>query len=571
MTCHFSKEELVLLVAYTVPGLTEYLQYAVIKFSIVHNNDTVMMYPQHTASLPYSEIPSSSSKIPQLSTTKDIAFASFDGTVVARSLSKKSVFDESLVLKDRENAILAVHVVGSSESFDTAMVITAKSGVLQFQVNKNEIQGPDNIYAGIVDNVVERDTMVFKSRLEQALFFGAFSESLLQFPLAIEQHEDVGSAVMGLTHEIRFGTCSLLPKKLNKSTIGSTIESRFYFQNHMYKILQDQMLDQFLSREQRLQLFELLELYYLSKQLWKITKEKSADAQWKDTVTQASQAVLLETPTTTTTSIKSEQWEDFITHHIDKIKDFLSHISANNTSSCADDIIPRIIQKCRSFEDINLPRYGIQQPPKNNFSAKACEHLVGIFDQKIAHYTTSSPDNGQKTKLQNMATLLLDIYRQQLYTEEYSDMKKRVLEGLCTVGLHQAVVDLAEKHNEIAFIVVSVANLHLGPEAFREKSKYYVDRFGYPYFESMLQHLDIEVREDIWYFCEQYPVFAETLFSSEQQHLPKVAWIYHAKKGDYKKARDVLSGFIGHMSEKEHHLASPWIKMLSAVLEESVE
>lgn len=131
-----------LLVSYTVPGLSDYMQYAVIKFSVIHNNDTVMMYPQHTASLPYSEIPSPSSQTPQLSITKDIAFASFGGTVVARSLNRKSVFEESLVLKDKEDAVLAVHVTDSSESFDTAMVITAKSDVLGFQVNKTEIQGP---------------------------------------------------------------------------------------------------------------------------------------------------------------------------------------------------------------------------------------------------------------------------------------------------------------------------------------------------------------------------------------------------------------------------------------------
>lgn len=122
------------------------MQYAVIKFNMIHNNGKVMIFAQHTASLPYSEIPSPSSKIPQLNITKDIAFASFDGTVVARSLNKKSVFEESLVLKDKYNAILSVHVVDSSEEFNTAMVVTAKSGVLEFQVNKSEIQGPGLVF-----------------------------------------------------------------------------------------------------------------------------------------------------------------------------------------------------------------------------------------------------------------------------------------------------------------------------------------------------------------------------------------------------------------------------------------
>ncbi|KAL9559435.1 hypothetical protein PS6_000757 [Mucor atramentarius] len=551
------KEELVLLVSYTVPGLSQYVQYAVIKFNVIHNNGKVMMFAQHTASLPYSEIPFPSSKIPQLNITKDIAFASFDGTVVARSLNKKSVFEESLVLKDKYNAILSVHVVDSSEEFNTAMVVTAKSGVLEFQVNKSEIQGPGNIYAGIVDDIVERNTMVFKSRLEQALFFGVYNESPLQFPLAVEHHEDVGSAVMDLTNEIRTGTCSFLPKTLEISPI----ESRFYFQNHMYKILKDQMLDQYLSKEQRSQLFELLELYYLSKQLWKITLEKSADVQWIDTVTQISQAMLQ----TDQAGAKSQQWADFLTNHMDKIKDFLAQISTNNTSSCADDIIPRIIQKCRSFEETNLPRYGIQKEPKNSFSAKACEHLVSIFDQKIAHYTISSPDD-QKAKLQDLAALVLDIHKQEPCFEEYSTMKKKVFDGLCAVGLHQAVVDLADKHNDITFIFSSVPYLGLSSTEFKEKSRYYVDRFGYPYFEGLLQQLDTENREDIWYFCEQYAAFTEEFFSDEQ-HMPKVAWIYHTKRGNYEKAYKALSSCSDQMSEKEHSLAYPWIKMLAVAVE----
>lgn len=202
--------------------------------------------------------------------------------------------------------------------------------------------------------------------------------------------------------------------------------------------------------------------------------------------------------------------------------------------------------------------------------AKAGEHLVSIFDQRVAHYTTSCPNDDQKARLRDMAVLLLDIYAQQPCTEEYNDMKKRVFDGLCAVGLHQAVVDLADKHNDITCIATSVPHLHLSSEDFREKSRYYVDRFGYPYFESLLQQLNVETREDIWYFCEQYPAFTEVFFSSEQQHLPEVAWIYHVKKGNYKKAHEVLSSCSGHMSEKEHCLASPWIKMLSVVLEGKV-
>lgn len=137
-----SKEELVLLVSYTAPELSEYLQYAVIKFNIGNEKNTVRMHPKHTATLPYSALPGSLSRIPRLNVTNDIAFVSFDDTLVARSLSRKSVFEESLVLKEKDNAILALDIVDSFENLDKAIVVTAKSDILEFQVNKKEIQEP---------------------------------------------------------------------------------------------------------------------------------------------------------------------------------------------------------------------------------------------------------------------------------------------------------------------------------------------------------------------------------------------------------------------------------------------
>jgi hypothetical protein len=118
------------------------LQYAVIKFNIGNENNTIEIYPKYTATLPYSALPGSLSKIPQLNITKDIAFVSLDDTVIARSLSRKSVFEESLVLKEKDNAILALDIVNSFENLDKAIVVTAKSDILEFQVNKNEIQEP---------------------------------------------------------------------------------------------------------------------------------------------------------------------------------------------------------------------------------------------------------------------------------------------------------------------------------------------------------------------------------------------------------------------------------------------
>ncbi|KAG2201725.1 hypothetical protein INT46_003117 [Mucor plumbeus] len=540
------KEELVLLVSYTVPELSEYLQYAVIKFNIGNENNTIEIYPKYTATLPYSALPGSLSKIPQLNITKDIAFVSLDDTVIARSLSRKSVFEESLVLKEKDNAILALDIVDSFENLDKAIVVTAKSDILEFQVNKNEIQEPrttGNIYAENIENTLERDTMIFKSRLEQAMFFGVYKESPLRFPLTVEHHEDVGSAVMDVTNDILTEKCQFLPKVLDSEI--SFIESRFYFQNHMYKILQDHMLDILLSSEQRSRLFELLELYYLSKQLWKIVQEKSNDLEWIKSVARISQAVVK-------TNLDGKmQLEHVLRNHIYKIKEFLAQIVADKAANCIDDIIPRIIQKCRSFEEKNVSRYYLHEPSENNFSVQACGHLISIVDQKVHHFSNNeftTCSDIEKQKLTESATLLLDIYSKEFVGEQFKGIKTRVIEGLCVVGLHQTVVDLADKYGDVLHIVTSLPKLNLSPEAFDKKSKDYIDRFGYEYFDALLKNLDND--DDIWGFCFKYSKFTEKFFSNED-NLPKLAWIHHVKHQNYDKAYKMLLNCKDEFSESE--------------------
>ncbi|CEP17532.1 hypothetical protein [Parasitella parasitica] len=536
------KEQLVLLVSYTVPEISEFLQYAIIKFNIEYNsNGSVNMYAKHTVSLPYSELQSPRSKQPQLIITNDVAFVSFSDTVVARSLSKRSVFEESLVLKDKSDAILSVSTVETADNLASAMVVTANSDILEFQL--------------------ERDTMVFKSRLEQALFFGVYKETPLRFPLVVEHNEDVGSAIMEVTNNILAEECPFLPKSLDSEI--SFIESRFYFQKHLYKILQDHMLDHLLSSEQKCRLFELLELYYLAKQIWRVVQEKSTDLEWISNAARISQTV-----------VKTElggkaQLEHLLRDHLYKIKEFLAQIATDQATICTDDIIPRIIQKCRSFEEKNVRRYGSCISPENHFSVLACEHLVDIFQQKVQQISSSACtapcSDDEKRKLQDSASLLLDIYSKQPDVEKYAAVKETAFEGLRLVGSPEMAVDLANKYGDIPQIVASIPKLMLSPEEFKKQSESYIDRYGYPYFENLLREVDHEVA---WYFCGLYPEFAETFFSN-LGNLPKVAWKYHVKRQDYRKAYKVLLKCEDDMSKVEYDGAYPWIKMLSVLQEKS--
>jgi hypothetical protein len=128
----------VILVSYNVPGMGDYVQYATIKL-IIEEDNGIIMYVKHTASVPFSAVPSTLQRPPQLCITNDIGFISFDKTVIAASLERKSVFEESVVLSDPEDAILYINVSKSNDK-DCAIIFTAKSNVLKYQIDTKKIQ-----------------------------------------------------------------------------------------------------------------------------------------------------------------------------------------------------------------------------------------------------------------------------------------------------------------------------------------------------------------------------------------------------------------------------------------------
>lgn len=108
-----------------------------------------------------------------------MAFITFDSTVIAVSTTKSSTFEESVVLNEDE-----VLFTKTDETDDTAraIIFTLTSGVIHFEIDKKLVCATSelgNIYT--TDDTVERDELVFKSKLEQAVFFGTRSEVSLLY------------------------------------------------------------------------------------------------------------------------------------------------------------------------------------------------------------------------------------------------------------------------------------------------------------------------------------------------------------------------------------------------------
>jgi hypothetical protein len=148
-----------ILASYTVPGLGDYVQYAIMTFSLEKGTTIQVKY---TASIPYSAIPSTFKWSPQLMTTSTLAFIVFDQTIIAVSINRKSVFEESVVLNDNE---ILYTDIRETDNSNVATIYTLIDGILEFEIDTEKICASGeagNIYAGIVDDVVSASLNKFK-------------------------------------------------------------------------------------------------------------------------------------------------------------------------------------------------------------------------------------------------------------------------------------------------------------------------------------------------------------------------------------------------------------------------
>lgn len=87
--------------------------------------------------------------------TNTLAFVTFDESVIAVSINRKSMFEESVILIDNDEILGTV--IHASNNIDIATIYTLASGILQFDIDAEKICAPEksgNMYARIVEEVV---------------------------------------------------------------------------------------------------------------------------------------------------------------------------------------------------------------------------------------------------------------------------------------------------------------------------------------------------------------------------------------------------------------------------------
>lgn len=118
--------------SYSVPALGDYVQFVLVSFTLQS------LYKQaqvdYTSSIPYTAV--ASTTMPTLSVTKTLGFVTFKHTLIAVSLDPRSVFEESVVLKN--DSILSVSVFEEKDT-NKALIYTLSSGIIEFKVDINEI------------------------------------------------------------------------------------------------------------------------------------------------------------------------------------------------------------------------------------------------------------------------------------------------------------------------------------------------------------------------------------------------------------------------------------------------
>lgn len=112
--------------------MDDYVQYALITFVLDPKSSTA--HAKHTASVPYTALPTSLKSTPQISATNALAFISFDVTVIAVSIDKICVFEEAMVLKEDYVLYTEVHS-NLTNDIDTAIIYTMGSGIIEFQID----------------------------------------------------------------------------------------------------------------------------------------------------------------------------------------------------------------------------------------------------------------------------------------------------------------------------------------------------------------------------------------------------------------------------------------------------
>ncbi|KAG1283554.1 hypothetical protein G6F66_010882 [Rhizopus arrhizus] len=545
--CLSENNTFTVLVSYSVPEMGNYVQYAVISLtysgSILRENTPLWIL--HTASVPYSVIPDTLQRTPSLLISEGLAFVTFDRTMIAVSMDKNSVFEERVVLKQEEDDMLCTQVNQTAEA--SALMITRK-GIIEFQVDTNKIRRPSaegNIYAVAVDDTNERDTLIFKSRLEQAVFFGVPEQGPLQFPLRTEQ-EDISKAVLSLTDDILKG-CELLPKSLE---LGFYIESRYVFSNRIMSVLTDNGLIHSMTENERFKILKTTEYYYLAIVLYETLVENSNfTLQFSAAIQSVLQensgdlirAFLIDHPFDVNRLI--EQFFSTFEVFDFNLEETALYLQKINT------VILSLANRAYNYEEKYLPLYEISHHFGDLWMiASASDLLMKAFEKTQDYVCLSSLNNvtdqsmaALKDNLCEIANLLLnhlsiEIYKsvgdvRQNYADKLSNTKSVIIQKLCACQQYQVAIELAEKYNDLPAIVAALQTSQLSDEEVQTKHIYFIQAYGYDYFTLLLNWLnDHGEDEKILLLSKHVPDYVDKFFENNPV---KISWTYYLLQENY--------------------------------------
>ncbi|CEG68198.1 hypothetical protein RMATCC62417_04509 [Rhizopus microsporus] len=573
---------LAILVSYSVPEMNNYVQYAVILLAIDRETlreDYARLTIQHTASVPYSVIPGTLSRLPSLELGQSLAFVTFDQTVVAVSLDKQSVFEEYAVLKQKDDMVLCTKAC-QREHVESAIIIT-KGGTILFEVDVDKIREPaisGNIYATAVDDINERDTLIFKSRLEQFIFYGIREDSFLKFPLRAE-HEDVTKAVLAVADEIMQGS-ELLPKSLD---LGFYLEARYVFSSRIIAALITNGLIESVPESERLKLMLNTEYYYFAVQLYETFV---SDGSFVKQFSQATQLLLQQD--------SNDLVRAFLIDYPLNLNQLLDQFFCTFDALVPDsedtafyllklaEVILSLVHRATGYEQRCLNLYDIKSHG-DLWMVSAREIMMNV-NERIRSYASGHYDNVNeetivklKDRLYDISVLLLkymfnsinkskgDIRQQR--QRAFQNTMRVTIERLCSCGLFEAAVKLAETYDDLPSIISALENSQLTADEVQAKHTYFSKVYGYDYLNLLVDWLiEHHQEEKILSLSRAVPEYLDQIFENRAM---SISWIHHMTQENYEKASQCLKECVKKETNvyKRCDMLS-WMKMLYAVEEQ---
>ncbi|KAG0164689.1 hypothetical protein DFQ30_009533, partial [Apophysomyces sp. BC1015] len=559
-----------ILVSYHVPQMGEYWQFAVVivKDRVAHETSAesldTRLFETHyefadAFSLPCSVTLNVVKRRPTLSVSNDgtIAFVVVEDTVVAVSLSRQSAFEESVVLrKSLGDTVLCAAIEeskasnGEVEPYTVACIFTAKSGLLEFQIDNHQIaasRSEGNIYSysdgedDITSQQIDRATAVLKSRLEQAVLFDEYDEKNSN----CDYEENELLILMNISFFVKGTPLSFpLQPEVGQGSIrdAALLLSQEILNNGM--ALEKNDLLQKLESKDRKSLLLNVEMCRVACALWEFYTERKQESVgiftirknvWIDAI---KSVCSFEIDTSGDRAI-----EDFLKKDIGKLYEFLNHLSEqpfiDKEKSEYDErrwavyeicnIILKAVENARDFEDDNWEHYHMPENeymwPVNYYSI--LERIFRTTDSCFTEYTENvSPDlehdgslqksissgthleklelpAGQQRELAGLvARMLLSALEimmkyEYLHPQEtrYKEMQKYICDALvgdkCSEdGFSLDIMKMAKEY-KIFTILVDITQ-RLEARTVKERTRNYLEEYGKDYgfelFDWYLSH-----------------------------------------------------------------------------------